>query len=219
MINILLIVIAYLLGGIPFGLIVARQYGVADIRAHGSGNIGATNVWRVAGAKAAGWVFLGDIAKGAIAVMLSRLYLSIQPQPLVAADIVFVLCACAAVLGHVFPIYTRFRGGKGVNTGLGVMLALLPVQTLLAVLVFGIVLAWTKYVSLGSIVGVVALSVVLSVERFWLGHGVAIIFVYLSWLLTVAIVFTHRQNISRLLSGTENRFSISSSRSGEGSHA
>src|SRR3972149_965893 len=114
---------AYLLGGVPFGLISSRLCGVPDIRSQGSGNIGATNVWRVVGPKAGIWVLVLDVGKGAAAVLAARLI----DQTLVSHDLFLTGCAAAAIVGHVFPIYLRFKGGKGVNTALGVMITLLPV--------------------------------------------------------------------------------------------
>ncbi|HVP07382.1 MAG TPA: glycerol-3-phosphate 1-O-acyltransferase PlsY, partial [Candidatus Acidoferrum sp.] len=155
MATILPIVVAYLLGAIPFGLIIARLYGVHDVRQSGSGNIGATNVWRVAGPRAAAWVYLLDIGKGAAAVAIARFV----HQDTIQRDLFLVFCAMAAVLGHVFPVYLRFRGGKGVNTGLGVMLSLLPLETLISVAVFVIIVALSKFISLGSIIAAVCLPI------------------------------------------------------------
>jgi len=208
------VVAAYLLGAIPFGLLVARMYGIKDIRAVGSGNIGATNVWRLAGAKAAAWVFLLDIGKGLLAVLLARLV----HQSIMNREFLLVISGVAAVLGHVFPVYLGFRGGKGVNTGLGVMLSLLPLETLACVTVFVIVLAVTKFVSVGSIVAAVALAAIVAVERFWLNPMIPIVFVPLTVSLALFIVVTHRQNIKRLAAGTENRFSLKSKQSQAGSH-
>jgi glycerol-3-phosphate acyltransferase PlsY len=106
------ILLAYLLGGIPFGLFIARAYGIKDIRNHGSGNIGATNVLRAAGPKAAIWVYILDIGKGIVAVLIAR----IVDQAFLPRDTFLVITALAAVFGHVFPVYLAFKGGKGVNT-------------------------------------------------------------------------------------------------------
>jgi acyl phosphate:glycerol-3-phosphate acyltransferase len=208
------VVAAYLLGAIPFGLLVARMYGIKDIRALGSGNIGATNVWRLAGARAAAWVFLLDIGKGLLAVVLARLI----HQNTMNRELLLVISGVAAVLGHVFPVYLGFRGGKGVNTGLGVMLSLLPLETLACVAVFIIVLAVTKFVSVGSIIAAVELAATVAVERFWLNPMIPIVFVPLTVFLALFIVVTHRQNIKRLAAGTENRFSLKSKHSQAGSH-
>ena len=115
---------AYLIGAIPFGWIVARLAGVGDIRSHGSGNIGATNVARVAGFKVAIWVYVGDILKGVAAVALAQWYAATYGAPFNVA-LFTILAGLIAILGHIFPVYLRFKGGKGVNTALGVLLLLL----------------------------------------------------------------------------------------------
>lgn len=206
--TIILIVAAYLLGSIPFGLIVSHLAGVDDIRKLGSGNIGATNVWRVAGFKAAIWVFIGDIGKGALAVALAR-YFATGNTGAIRIDHLLVICALMAVLGHVFPVFLKFRGGKGVNTALGAIAALLPIETFVAFAVFIVVVMLFRYVSLGSIIGVIAFGVVVVVEKFVMKSNIDIIYVYLSLVMALLIVFTHRQNINRLINGTENRFSFS----------
>ena len=122
MVWLLPVIIAYLLGAIPFGLLVPRMFGVRDIRQHGSGNIGATNATRVRGFQRAVWVYVGDIAKGAAAVLLARWYALHYPIPFDTIHPYLVICALAAVVGHVFPVYLGLKGGKGVNTALGVML-------------------------------------------------------------------------------------------------
>jgi acyl phosphate:glycerol-3-phosphate acyltransferase len=210
------IIVAYLLGAIPFGLLIARLYGIKDVRTLGSGNIGATNVWRIAGAKAAIWVFALDIGKGVVAVILARLI----HQDSVNRDLFMVVAGLAAILGHVFPIYLGFRGGKGVNTGLGVMVSLLPLETLGCVVVFAVVLAITRYVSLGSLLAALSLALMTALEQFWFRPEISRIYFPLTLLLAVVIVFTHRQNIQRLISGTENRFQFKSKSSSNeaGSH-
>lgn len=208
---ILLIVAAYLLGSIPFGLIVSHLAGVDDIRKLGSGNIGAANVWRVAGFKTAIWVFIGDIGKGALAVVLAR-YFATGNAAAIRIDHLLVICALAAVLGHVFPVFLKFRGGKGVNTALGAIAALLLIETLIAFAVFVVMVMLFRYVSLGSIVGVITLCVVVMAERFVIKSNIDVIYVYLSLVMTLLILFTHRQNIKRLIGGTENRFSFSARR-------
>ena len=160
---------AYLLGAVPFGLLVSRLYGISDVRAHGSGNIGATNVWRVAGAKAAIWVYVLDIGKGVAAVLMAR---SID-QTIIAYDLFLICCALAAILGHVFPIYLRFKGGKGVNTVVGTMVTLLPIEAVVSVGVFLVVVSVTRYVSLASMIGATAFPAIILVERGLLAKSVA----------------------------------------------
>jgi glycerol-3-phosphate acyltransferase PlsY len=196
---------AYLLGAVPFGLIVARLAGIADIRSHGSGNIGATNVWRVAGPKVAVWVYVLDIGKGAVAVLIAQ---SIE-QRLVPNDVFVICCAGAAILGHVYPIYLRFRGGKGVSTALGAMLILLPVEVAVSVAVFMITVLTSRYVSLGSILAAVTLSLVVLLETATAWKHVPAAYIGASLMVTAFVIYTHRQNIRRLKDGTENRFSLS----------
>jgi glycerol-3-phosphate acyltransferase PlsY len=199
------IIVAYLLGSIPFGLVVSKLVGIRELRTLGSGNIGATNVWRVAGFKVAIWVFIGDIAKGIAAVLLAGLFIKQFPISIINTDMLLILCALAAVLGHVFPIYIGFRGGKGVNTALGVMIALLPVEALISFGVFLIVVVVTKYVSLGSIIGAVTFFVIVIIEKYVLSKEIADIYVIVVGLIALLILVTHRKNIARLLSGTENK--------------
>jgi len=208
------VIIAYLLGAVPFGLIVARLYRIKDIRKVGSGNIGATNVWRMVGAKAAIWVYLLDIGKGVAAIMVARQF---HPT-LISFDLLLVICAVVAVVGNVFPVYLRFKGGKGVNTSLGVMITLLPMATLICMAVFLLVVLILRYISLGSIIAVICLFIVIMIEKYLLNMTVASIYLYLSIVLALLVILSHRQNIARLLSGTENRFSLPSKTKQAGSH-
>ena len=199
------LILAYLLGAIPFGVLVARWFGVSDIRTRGSGNIGATNVWRVVGAKAAIWVYICDIGKGVLAVLIAR---SVS-QDWLPRDTFLVLAALAAVLGHVFPVYMRFKGGKGVNTSLGVIATLLPLEALICFVIFVIVVALSRYISLGSIVGTISLASLVGVERELMGKQIAVIYFYLAVAMALLVVTTHWKNIGRILHGAENRFSFS----------
>jgi len=199
------LVLAYLLGAIPFGLLVARWFGVSDIRVHGSGNIGATNVWRVAGPKAAIWVYALDIGKGVMAVLIARAV----SQEWLARDTFLVLTALAAIMGHVFPVYMGFKGGKGVNTGLGVIATLLPLEALVCLVVFVVVVVLSRYISLGSVVGVISLAALVGIERQLMGKQIAVIYLYLVIVLALLVISTHWKNIGRILKGTENRFTFS----------
>jgi len=210
--------LSYLIGAVPFGLLVARLFGTRDIRTLGSGNIGATNVWRVVGARAAAWVYLGDISKGVLAVLLGRFVAGRYDLTLFDPELLAVVCGMAAVLGHIFPVYLGFRGGKGVNTVLGVLLALRPAEAGIAILVFVVVVTMFRMISLGSILGAAALLAALLIERFLLALPVADLYIYLSAAILMLIVLTHRQNIKRILNGTENRFSFSSRAKAAGNH-
>jgi glycerol-3-phosphate acyltransferase PlsY len=192
--------LAYLLGSIPFGYILVRLFRHEDIRAIGSGNIGATNVVR-SGAKGLGILTLVlDALKGFVAVVIAQHIAAPYGFPQ-AYDI-----AVAAVLGHCFPVWLSFRGGKGVATALGVFFALVPVTTVLYLLaVFIILVLITRYISLGSIVAAALFPV------FALPHAPAhtplIVAGYI--IVPLIVILKHHQNIRRLLSGTENRFGSS----------
>jgi glycerol-3-phosphate acyltransferase PlsY len=198
------IIAAYLVGAIPFGLLVARFFGVRDIRQLGSGNIGATNVQRTLGMKAAIWVYLLDIGKGAGVVVAA----SGLTQTAVPTDLFLVLVGLAAIVGHVFPVYLGFRGGKGVAAAFGALLVLLPRETLIAGAVFLLIVFLTRYVSVASIAAALSFPATLMVEQALLDQEVSRGY----WLLTVVIGIlvpvTHRRNIQRLLAGTENRVTI-----------
>ncbi len=218
MIHFVPILISYLLGSIPFGLLVSRFAGIDDIRKYGSGNIGATNVGRVAGFKVAIWVYLGDIAKGIVAVMVARYYISsFGPLPL-SNETFLVLTAIAAVLGHVFPVFLRFRGGKGVNTAMGVMVAIVPVEALLAFTVFLVLVFLTRYVSLSSMVAVVVFPLILICEKYFMKMDIADVYMLIGVIIAVLVVTAHRKNIGRLLKGTESQIKRPGNSKGECTH-
>ena len=214
MIFIFAVIAAYLLGSIPFGLLIAKAHG-KDLRAIGSGNIGATNVARALGRKWAYLCFLLDVLKGLIPMLATMLLirpLSIQSY---AERIVllwlWLAVGCAAILGHIFPLYLKFRGGKGVATSLGVALGLWPYYTIcasFAIAIWAVVVLIWRYVSLASIIASIAFPLLLIL---------AIIlrpswdFVSL-WPLLIAataiplmVIIRHRENIKRLLAGTESK--------------
>ena len=190
---------AYLLGSIPFGYLLVRIFRKQDIRTTGSGNIGATNVAR-SGAKGLGVLTLAmDLLKGFVAVLLAK---HLAPgKPGFPSDLA-VLAAVGAILGHIFPVWLRFRGGKGVATALGVFLALAPPVALAGVLTFALTVAITRIVSLASILAAAVLPVfamVLMPDRSPVYLG-GVIFIAL------LVIVKHQGNIARLLQGTENRF-------------
>jgi acyl-phosphate glycerol 3-phosphate acyltransferase len=196
---------AYLIGSIPFGYLVARWRGV-DIFKEGSGNIGATNIGRVLGRRFGILVFLLDFAKGAVPVLVATV-LTKRLDLELPADALAVGAGLAAFLGHLFPVYIRFHGGKGVATGAGVVAMLLPVPTLGAVLVWVAVLCATRTVSLASLTAAATLCTL----RFWLTADVGPFaapqrILTLFCLLAVGLVFLrHHANLARLLHGNENR--------------
>jgi len=201
---VLVILTAYLLGSIPFGFLVSRLYGVKDIRLVGSGNIGMTNVWRTVGPSAALLVFIGDVGKGMLAVFLTP----VLSDASLNLEYLKIIAGLTAVLGHIFSVFLKLRGGKGVNTALGVMIMLLPLEILISAAVFVITVAVSRYISLGSIISSLTLFLVVLLE-FLLWHGkVDSIYILLTFILWVMILLTHRSNIRRLLRGDENRFSF-----------
>ncbi|MCP4705865.1 MAG: glycerol-3-phosphate 1-O-acyltransferase PlsY, partial [candidate division Zixibacteria bacterium] len=156
MYDILIILLAYLLGSIPFGLVIARLYGVSDIRSVGSGNIGATNVMRSVGKFPALLVTILDITKGTIPVIIAGVF---GGQLLGDIEYLKLTAGLFAILGHVFPIFLMFKGGKGINTAFGVFITLLTVPTLIGVGVFILSVFISKFVSLGSILSSMSLSI------------------------------------------------------------
>ena len=188
----LLVVIAYLLGSIPFGYLIVRKKLGADIRQSGSGGTGATNVSRRAG-KAAGVVTLVlDALKGSLAVLLAK---GLAPN----VDWLIAAAAIAAILGHMFPVWLGFRGGKGVATGVGVFSILAPVAVLCAGIIFVVIVSLTRYVSLGSIIAAATIPLFVwlrSDSRPVLTAAIAG---------ALLIVFAHRGNIARLARGTESK--------------
>jgi acyl phosphate:glycerol-3-phosphate acyltransferase len=191
------ILISYLIGSIPAAWLAGRAHGV-DLTRHGSGNLGATNVVRVLGWKTGMAVFLVDVAKGALPVILLPALVASRLSPTVVA----MAIGLAAVAGHVRPVLLGFRkGGKGVATATGVFLGIAPVATLVAFAVFVAVVVVSGYVSLGSLVSAVALTVTLGVVE---GFRSEIFF--LGGLLSVFVFWTHRANMGRLRRGEEHRF-------------
>ncbi len=185
----LAVVVAYLVGAVPVGFLVALAFGLGDIRRHGSGNIGATNVLRTMGKGAAVLTLIGDVAKGALAVWLGRL-VSIDAAP---------AAAVAAVVGNCWPVFLRFRGGKGVATGSGALFALVPLAVAPAAIVWIAITAGFRYVSLGSVLAALCVPLGAAMLAYpWPS-------VLASVVVAAIILLRHRENIGRLLAGTERR--------------
>ncbi len=180
--------VGYLLGSIPFGLIITRLAGLGDIRDIGSGNIGATNALRTGNKWVAGGTFLGDMAKGAVAVLLAR-----QFGPDLA-----IIAAFGALVGHLFPVWLRFKGGKGISTYIGILLALAWPVGLLFCATWLVVALIFRMSSLSALVA----SLLSPVYFVWVDQWQM---VELSVLLVILVFYAHRENIQRLLSGTEPR--------------
>ena len=194
------LIMAYLLGSIPFGLILARMLGGADVRKAGSGNIGATNVLRVVGPFAGILTLVLDAAKGWLAVWLAARWSHEQ-------TLIMVLAGFLAMAGHCFPVWLRFRGGKGVATAAGVFAALCPLALLATLALFLLVVGFFRYVSLGSLAAAAALP--LLVYLLWAPHFAPPESVTLGSLAIAALVIVqHRGNIVRLAHGEEPKFSF-----------
>ena len=202
------VLIGYLLGSIPFGLLIGRRSAKADIRQVGSGKTGATNVLRVAGKKAAALVLILDISKGALAVLfagwiIGENYLAMGDSGFWPMRSAQVLAALAALCGHSWSVFLKFKGGRGVATFFGGMAALYPPAALFGVAVLVIVAGLTRYMSLGSVSGAVATYVIL--VPLTILKGVAIEYLVYALVGAIFIAVMHRDNINRLLSGTERK--------------
>jgi glycerol-3-phosphate acyltransferase PlsY len=196
--------IGYLLGSFPSGYIAGRIAGT-DIRTVGSGNVGATNVTRTLGKRFGFPVFIVDFAKGVVAVVVARLlanYCDLRPD-MVAVCVAVV--SIAAVIGHSYPIWLRFRGGKGVATSIGILFGINWIAALAVCVVWLIVFQISRYVSLASLAAAIALPVAMA-TAFWLRVLDSKVLVYFSFCLAAIVIVRHRSNLSRLLNGTEPRF-------------
>jgi glycerol-3-phosphate acyltransferase PlsY len=193
-------VLGYLIGSLPAGYIAGRIAGV-DIRTHGSGNIGATNVLRVLGKRFGYPVFLLDFGKGVVAVLASEFIAQRGKQVELAATIAGVL----AVIGHSFPVWLKFRGGKGVATSIGVLSALTPIVAVIVCAVWLVTFEVGRYVSLASVIAAIALPISIG-AMFFLHRLDTPALLYFSVCLTALVVIRHRSNLSRLIKGTEPRF-------------
>ena len=196
-----LLLIAYLIGAIPTAVIAGKLLRGIDIRKEGSGNAGATNVWRVLGWKAGVIVLAIDLGKGILAASVIPLipFGSISIDPL----LVPILCGLAAVIGHVFPIYTGFRGGKGVATAAGMLLAVAPIPVGIAVGAFGLTLLLFGRVSLGSLVGALSVPLTIALLNCYTALHYHPLLLALTSALALFIIITHWGNITRLIRGTE----------------
>jgi acyl phosphate:glycerol-3-phosphate acyltransferase len=188
---------SYLLGAIPTGLLLARLFSATDIRAGGSGNIGATNVTRLLGKKFGVLTLLGDMLKGFLPVYIGAL---LFPTTRGGTDyMILSIFGLAAFLGHLFPVYLKFKGGKGVATGFGVFAYLAPAPLVLALVLFVIIVAVSRYVSLGSLSTAIVLPLLLIIYSYPL--PVVVTGIIMGFL----VFIKHKDNIQRLLQGTENK--------------
>lgn len=216
-----LIILAYLIGSISNAVWISKRFFHIDIREYGSGNAGATNTFRVLGPRAGTVVMILDMLKGVLAVELAHI-IPYYNQPEHAAQLMNFQLALglAAVVGHIFPIWAEFRGGKGVATLFGMVLAIQPIVALCCVAVFVGVLFLTRYVSLSSILAAIAFPLLI----LFIFKAHALIYQLFAIAIALLVIFTHQKNIQRLLHGRENRVSLfkkrkSSSDSGSDGHA
>lgn len=189
---ILVILISYILGSIPFGYIISKLVKKIDIRDYGSGNIGATNTLRILGPFVASIVLIGDISKGYFSIYLTRL---------ISQDSIFILtmAGLAVICGHDWSLFLKFKGGKGVATTFGVILALNPIISILAAIVWVIVIITTRYSSLSSI------SAVISIMIFTILFKQPYEYIIFSMIILILTIFTHQENIKRLKLGNESK--------------
>ena len=204
--GILLAAAAYLLGSLPFSLIIGRTFYNTDVRDHGSKNAGATNTWRVLGWKAGLPVLILDISKGIAATFLPLIISSLTSDP----DLLLwfrILCGIAAAAGHIYPVFAGFRGGKAVATLFGVMIGLMALPAALCFLVFLIVFISFRYVSLGSMLAGLSLPIWV---WFLTDHPKQLMII--SGLVSVLVMVTHRKNIGRLIRSEESKLKLKSKR-------
>ncbi len=194
----ILLIISYLLGSIPTSYIMGKLVRNIDIREHGSGNVGATNSLRVLGTKIGIFTLIIDVAKGALAVLFAKLIIE-QPS-----NLLLVFSGLLAIIGHIFTIFLKFKGGKGVATSAGVFLILTPLATGITLLIFVITVWISKYVSLGSLLAALTLFIVELIININ-NHFADIELLIFILIIAIFIFIRHKANISRLLDGNENK--------------
>jgi glycerol-3-phosphate acyltransferase PlsY len=205
MISVLIVIIlSYLIGSIPTSLIAGKVLRGIDIRKHGSGNAGATNVFRVLGWKAGVFILVFDGFKGfAATYWISQISFGSNPW---SPEIMQIIAGCSTIFGHIWTIFAHFRGGKGVGTAAGMLIALYPLAFLICIVVFIVLVFITRIVSIGSISAALTLPIVLAIFKYVLDKNVPDSLFIFSFFAAALIIFTHRGNIKRLINGTENRF-------------
>jgi len=216
MLNLLVVVIlSYLVGSIPNSIIVSKLVKGIDIREHGSGNAGGSNVFRILGWKWGVAVIILDALKGALAVIIiARLYLDNFPFPNATPfddfTLVQIICGLGAVIGHIWTVFAGFRVGKGIATALGFLITLITIDMLLALVVFTLTVTISRYISLGSLLAAVSIPLILVVRENIFnvdipGYGTILPFMIA---LVLLVIYTHRKNIDRLIKGSESKISF-----------
>src|SRR4030065_2470660 len=212
----IIVILSYLIGSVPNSIIISKAVSGIDIRNHGSGNAGGTNVMRVLGWKYGMVVIFLDALKGAIAVVIiSRLFYGPLPfenvSPFDDFTLVQIIAGLSAVIGHIWTVFAGFKGGKGIATALGMLLMIVTVDMLIAIGVFILVVTFSRYISLGSLAGAVAVPLALIVRENVFNVDIPNYNTLLPFLIFVAllVIFTHRKNVVRLLNGNENKINFS----------
>jgi len=210
-----IIILSYLIGSIPTSIIVSKAARGIDIREHGSGNAGGTNVMRVLGWKHGVLVILLDAFKGVLAVVvIARLHYGSMPfhnvTPFDDFTLVQIIAGISAVIGHVWTIFAGFKGGKGIATALGMLLMIITVDMLIAVGIFIIVVTISRYVSLGSLIGTIAVPLSLIIRENVFNVDIQGYSTLLPFIIAISllIIFTHRKNVVRIFNGSENKLSF-----------
>ena len=211
-----IIILSYLIGSIPTSIIISKAAKGIDIREHGSGNAGGTNVMRVLGWKHGVLVILLDALKGVLAVVVvARLHYGSMPfenaTPFDDFTLVQIIAGISAVIGHIWTVFAGFKGGKGIATALGMLLMIVTVDMLIAIGVFILVVTFSRYVSLGSLAAAVAVPLTLIVRENIFHVDIPNYNTLLPFLILVSllVIFTHRKNVIRLLNGSESKISFS----------
>ena len=211
-----IIILSYLIGSIPTSIIISKAAKGIDIREHGSGNAGGTNVMRVLGWKHGVLVILLDALKGVLAVIVvARLHYGSMPfenaTPFDDFTLVQIIAGISAVIGHIWTVFAGFKGGKGIATALGMLLMIVTVDMLIAIGVFILVVTFSRYVSLGSLAAAVAVPLTLIIRENVFNVDIPNYHTLLPFLVLVSllVIFTHRKNVIRLLNGNENKISFS----------
>ncbi len=216
MLNLIFVVLlAYLAGSIPTSIIISKLVRGIDIREHGSGNAGGSNVFRVLGWKYGILVILLDALKGALAVIVvARLYLDSFPfkniTPFDDFTLVQIICGVTAVIGHIWTVFAGFRGGKGIATGLGVLIMIVTIDMALALGIFFLVVSLSRYISLGSIAAAVSVPLILFIRENIFGIDIQGYHTVLPFTIALAllVLYTHRKNIDRIFKGSESKISF-----------
>jgi len=210
---VIIIVQSYLIGAIPFALIIGRVFYGVDVRTLGSGNLGSTNVYRNLGWKPGVAVQILDIAKGLVPVLLVASFFDTQMPfenhtPFEDSTVVRLIAGVTAVIGHMWSVFAGFRGGKGINTSMGMLIAVAPVELAIAAGVFLLLIGFFGYVSLGSMVAAMVIPVTMFIRRNVLNVEIDGYLTLICFLiaLSVMVLYAHRSNLQRLVEGTEHRF-------------